>query len=145
MLGMEQVVIDSNVLAKLFLDEEHSEKAQEIKDAYREQAIWLSAPSLIIYELINTLEYKGFRQDKIGAALRASYDYGIELKEIDRQFADFTAEAAVRHGITAYDASYVALASIIGATFYTADVKLLGRTKELGFVRHLGSFKGARR
>jgi predicted nucleic acid-binding protein len=137
---MEQVVIDSSVLAKLFLDEEHSEKAQEIKDAYWKQEIWLSAPSLIVYELINILECKGFAQDKIMAALKASYDYDFELKEIDRQLADFIAGMALRHRITAYDAAYVALASIIGATFYTADRKLVDKTKGLGFVKHIGSF-----
>ncbi len=138
---MEQIVIDSNVLVKLFIDEEYSENAQEIRDAYHRRDIWLCTPSLVIYELINALQYRGFSAEEIIEALKASYDYGFEIKEVWRQLAGVIAEMAARYMITAYDAAYVALASIIGATFYTADRKLLDKTKELRFVKHVEFFE----
>jgi len=47
----------------------------------------------------------------------------------------------MRKGITIYDASYVALALIEEADLYTADEKLLMKTRDLRIVKHLKDFE----
>ena len=50
---------------------------------------------------------------------------------------------AEKHGITFYDASYVALCESVKIPFYTADAKLLGKLKnKIPLVKSLSSYPG---
>ena len=68
-------------------------------------------------------------------------DYQFTTYELKGAYAEKTVEVAMRKGITIYDASYMALALIEEADLYTADEKLLMKTRGLEMVKHLKDFE----
>jgi predicted nucleic acid-binding protein len=138
---MRQVVLDTSVIAKLFLDEPYSEKALEIKDGHLSGELEVLAPSLLKYELVNTLIYKRFKSEEVKEAVEVITDYGFSFVELDSVTLNRIVELSVKYGITAYDAAYVAVGSLSDADVYTADEKLLGRVKKLNFVKHLRDYE----
>ncbi len=139
---MERLVLDASVVAKFFLHEEESDTALEIKAAYISGDFEILAPSLIIYEIINLFKYRGFSAAEIRQVLLAIHNYGFSIVEIDNQLADKIVELCIKHDVTAYDASYIAVALVENAVFFTADKKLVNRFKGSDLVLHLASFKG---
>lgn len=137
---MEQVVIDTNVVIKLFLKEEYSDFALKLKDLYLAEKIDIVINSLTRYEFINALKYKKFSSTEIKSALRAIEAYGFQTEEFSGAIADLTSDLAVRYNISSYDASYVALASFLGCNLYTADAKLIKSISNFKFVKHIKEF-----
>ena len=137
---MEQVVIDTNVVVKLFIKEENSDSALKLKDSYLAGKIDITVNSLMKYEFINVLKYKRFSTEKIILALKAIDDYGFQVEELSSEVAALTSDLAVKYNISSYDASYVALASLLGCKLYTADGKLIKKLGNLKFVRHIKEF-----
>ena len=119
---MEQVVIDTNVVIKLFLKEEYSDFALKLKDSYLAGKTEIVVNSLMKYEFINVLKYKKFSSAEIKLALRAMADYNFQIEELSDPIADLTSDLAVEYNLSSYDASYVALASFLGYNLYTADM-----------------------
>ncbi len=140
---MEQVVIDANVVIKLFIKEEYSDNALRLKDSYLAGNLDITVNSLMKYEFINVLKYKGFFTDEIKFALKAIDGYGFQVEKLSTQIADLTSDLAVGYNITSYDASYVALASLLGCKLYTADGKLIKKISNLKFVRHIKEFNAS--
>ena len=138
---MLQVVLDTSVVAKLFLDEPYSEKALDIKDKHLGGELEVMAPSLLKYELINTLIYKRFTSEEVNEAIEVITDYGFSFVELDSVTFNRIAELSVKYGITAYDAAYVAIGSLSNADVYTADEKLLEKVKKLNFVKHIRDYR----
>ena len=137
---MDRVVLDTNVVAKLFLDEEGSEIAARMKDAHIGGKIEAVLPSLTKYELANVLRYKDFGREEIKEAMEVIRDYAFSVIDIDEQVVNKMIDFSVEYNISAYDAAYVALAYHIGAPFYTADRKIPLKLKGLDFVKHLDQF-----
>ena len=137
---MEQVVIDANVVVKLFIKEDYSDNALRLKDSYLAGDLEIVVNSLIKYEFINVLKYKKFSSDEIKLALIAIDDYGFQVEELSSQAAELTSDLAVIYDISSYDASYVALASLLGCKLYTADGKLIRKVKNLKFVKHIAEY-----
>lgn len=137
---MEQVVLDANVVVKLFVKEEYSDFALRLKDSYLAGKIDIAINSLMRYEFINVLKYKNFSSSEIKLALLAIDDYGFQVEEFSDKIADLTSDLAVGYNITSYDASYVALASFLGCDLYTADAKLINKVSRLSFVKHIKEF-----
>ncbi len=137
---MEQVVIDTNVIVKLFLKEEYSDFALKLKDSYLAGKTDIVVNSLMKYEFINVLKYKKFSSAEIKLALQAIADYDFQIEEFSYPIADLTSDLAVKYNISSYDASYVALASSLGYTLYTSDTKLINKISNLKFVKHIKEF-----
>ena len=53
----EIVVLDASVVIKWFSDEEHTERALEIRTWYVDNRISVYVPDLLVYELSNALRY----------------------------------------------------------------------------------------
>lgn len=137
---MEQVVIDTYVVVKLFIKEEYSDSALRLKDSYLAGKIDITVNSLMKYEFINVLKYKIFSSEDIVLALKAIDGYGFQVEELSSEAASLTSDLAVEYSISSYDASHVALASLLGCILYTADGKLLRKIGNLKFVRHIKEF-----
>lgn len=138
---MAKLVADASVIAKLFLDEEGSGIAIKLKDEHIDDKIELIAPTLLKYEIISALKSKRFSKDEIKEALEAIDDYGFSIILPNGVLFNRIAEIAVDINVSAYDASYMALAESMGCLFCTADGKLVTRAKEkLKFVKHLKEF-----
>ncbi len=71
------------------------------------------------------------------AALSLS-KYGFEVWEPKGEIYSTTAHISVRHDISVYDASYIALASHLHLPFYTVDRKLLEEFPRVS--RHVKNF-----
>ena len=137
---MEQVVIDTNVVVKMFIKEEYSGSALKLKDAYLAGDIDIAVNTLMKYEFINVLKFKKFSAEQIMLALKAIDDYGFQIEELSNEVAGLTSDLAVKYNISSYDASYVALASLLGCKLYTADGKLIKKVSGLKFVMHIKEF-----
>jgi len=137
-----EVVVDASVVVKWFIEEEFSREARLLRDAYADGLVDIVAPSLLPYEVLNALKYSGaFGEDELKEVATAIEDFQIRLFNLQGELARKAIELAMRKGITVYDASYVALAHILGTIVYTADEKLIKKTHELGYVKHIVQFK----
>ena len=125
---MIQYVIDSSVLLKWFVDEEHSETARRLQ----EDEYDLIAPDLILPESGNILWKKVQRRELTLAEAR------LVIKGIERQpinvfpselVVESALEIAVDAGRTVYDSCYIALAMLNACHVITADQRLANSLK----------------
>lgn len=126
---MERVVSDASVIVKWFIQEEYSDKALKLRDMHINGEIYLAAPELLPFEVLNALKYSRlFNLEELKMAAISLSSYGIELYSLRGKLAQKTMEIAVRKGITVYDAAYIALAQELNTNLYTADEKLIRKT-----------------
>lgn len=120
----QTLVIDASVALKWFVEEINTEKALEILNHITEKALPI-VPSLFFYEIANILRYKpefGIKDIKeINSVLT---NLGFRVEPLEGELADLTVELAFQHGITIYDASYIAISNKRKCDFVTADEKL---------------------
>jgi len=131
MPGSPRYLLDSNVIAKWFVQEGDSEKAIEIRDLAIEKRVRVSTISLARYELGNVL-WK--HPSKTTEAVREDFESLSEMAvpTLDLEDSQILAqifETARNLGITFYDASYLIAAVVSRAVLVTADRKLLRRLK----------------
>jgi predicted nucleic acid-binding protein len=115
-----RVVVDASVAVKWFLPEELSADASTLLAAdYR-----LLAPDLLWVELANALWKKHRRRElDVRTASRVLGDFArvpIEFHATE-PWIEGALDLATRHGITVYDALYLALATGNGCQLITAD------------------------
>jgi len=121
---MAEVVVDTSVVVKWYIPEQHHEQARALRDAYLDGTSDLVAPALMPFEAINALKYSGYYDgERLEDASKSLSEYGIDLVSFDD--AGPVAEIADTLGITIYDAAYVALARKLDTNVYTADGNLL--------------------
>ncbi len=137
---MEQVVLDTSVVAKLFLKEEWSDRTLKLKDRHIEGEMEIVAPSLLKYELINALRSKHFTRSEIKDALEVIKDYGFVVVDPEDSVFDDMAELVSEYRVSAYDAAFVAMARNLDAKLCTADQNLIDKVPKLKFVKHIKEF-----
>ncbi|NOZ76486.1 MAG: type II toxin-antitoxin system VapC family toxin [Euryarchaeota archaeon] len=138
MEGSEKIVVDASVAVKWFLEEVHSEKAEALLKDYARGLVDLVSPDLMPYEVLNALRYN-LDFGKADLEKVASVIEGYQLLLVPFN-AGTTIDMAYDHGITIYDATYVALAKEMGIEFYTADERLLDKLADLKWARHLSEY-----
>ena len=129
---MEKIVADASVIAKFFINEIYSEKAQKLRDSFILGQTSLIEPSLLFYEVMNAMLYskvKKFTDDELKIIAKALVNYTFELFDLNEILAKKAVDIAVEYSISFYDAVYVALAITTNSKLYTADEKLLRATK----------------
>lgn len=130
--------MDANVVAKWYLKEDYSEQAVKLRDNYVSGRIAISSPDLLEYEVLNALKYSGaYSNQELVEIARSLNKYGFECWRLKGKLKEETVRLAAKYEITIYDASYLALAAITKASFYTADEELLEKVAELKMVKHL--------
>ena len=120
---MTRVVVDASVAVKWLLPEELSTEARRLLATEYE----LLAPDLLWAELGNVL-WKRHRRRELDhpttvELLRDFSRVPLELHSTDR-WAVAALELAIQHGVTVYDALYLALAAGTGCRLVTADRRL---------------------
>jgi predicted nucleic acid-binding protein len=127
----EAQVLDASVAVKVFITEEGSEEAV----AYVLSGARFIAPELVLVEVAN-VALKRFRRgelprsvaERVVAASRTLFDELVPTSALVlRGFA-----LAADHGLSAYDAMYVALADARHSRLVTADGRLIARIAEAG-------------
>lgn len=138
-------VVDASVGIKLFLDEPLSERADALFDHLSDDPpALLHVPDLFFIECANILwkyvQYHGYPQED---ALLDVIDLGgLNLRAVPTQeLIEAALPIALNLGITAYDASYVALSQKLDLPLVTADEPLARRLAGSEFdVRWLGNW-----
>ena len=125
---MKLVVPDASVLLKWVLPEErepHAAQAIAIRDAFMAGRIRLVVPSLWFYEAGNVLvaHYPDSAAERFAALAAFRLPEARSTSAWRERIVTLTAGRGVRF----YDASYHALAAMLGGVFVTADEKYLRR------------------
>jgi len=137
-------VVDSSVSLKWALDdEEEVSRAVALRDAAIEGGFQMVAPSLWLYEVANglvTAARRGRLTSQAGARALA------HLVAVGVQFADpETGDVygrALRYGVAAYDAAYLALAEALGAPLWTGDRRFYETVRASApLVRWIGDYR----
>jgi len=122
------VVLDASVILKWVLDAEtepgHA-AAQRLLQRWQQGELDLLVPPLWLYEVGNILCLK--RREDAYAALAALWDLGLSEVPFSRGLIQRTILLAQSHGLTFYDASYLAVAEEKKAILVTADGKFYRR------------------
>ncbi|RLE95894.1 MAG: PIN domain nuclease [Thermoprotei archaeon] len=138
----KEIVVDASVVVKWFVEEEYSREARLLRDAYVDGLIDITAPSLLPYEVLNALKYSGaFGEEELEEVAKTLEDFQFTLLNLQGELAAKSIEIAMRKGLTIYDASYLALALILGTMLYTADEKLIRKAERLDVAKHIAQFK----
>jgi predicted nucleic acid-binding protein len=119
-------VVDASALAALLFGEPEAETVADQLEGAR-----FVAPSLLAFELANVCLMKCRRHHDQRVALLAGFGLrarlGVEEIAVDNAGV---LDLALKTGLTAYDASYLWLARLLGADLVTLD-KELARASEL--------------
>ncbi len=140
------VVVDASIVVKWVIPEAYTKQASMLRDDHLEGSITAYAPSLMLLEVASALRKYTLRgildQAKAEKALSLIAEAGISLVQTDKRLASRALRLSIDTGITVYDATYIVVASLLDAPFYTADGKLLenARIRELGIVRHIADY-----
>lgn len=130
---MAAYVLDASVLAALYVEDPATEKSEAA--LARLEGDELHAPDFVVLEVANVL-WKRVRGEELHAedAMAAIADLSaasIQFHGIGGLVAQSLA-LALAHGFTAYDATYVALATRVGGVVVTNDGGMRQRGIEAG-------------
>lgn len=124
-----ELVVDSSVAVKWYVDEQHSSEARRILADYKTGSLTLLAPDLIYAEFGNIMwkkrTFQGFDPndaERIVKRFRAQSIFSLTST------ADLVEDAyrfGVMHRRAVYDMLYLALSLRVGCQFVTADEKLV--------------------
>jgi len=135
-------VIDASVAAKLFINEDYSDKALEIVNAHTLGHLSLSAPTLIVYELGNVFwKHPQITPEKAYEFMRRFLDLQIDLVNVHSSLSllKSTCDTSKSRNVTFYDAAYLAIAERQGTKVITADEKLHSKAADISLL--LSEFK----
>jgi predicted nucleic acid-binding protein len=106
-----------------------------------EGRVAIAVPALLYYEVANILLFGRSRPpvDEAAEALSDLYSLPLAVAAPDHDAADAALRLASDHGLSYYDASYVALAETLDCNLITADQRLVRRLGTGGRVRLLGT------
>lgn len=122
----EAYVVDSSVVIRWYVDQVGHEHAREVHLDMLAGRVRLETPDVCRWEVGDVLRERGvlagrLTADEVVAALQDLDGFGLLVRQADPVAAT---RLAVRHGISLFDASYVALALRSGLPLLTADARL---------------------
>lgn len=124
-------VLDTGVVAKWFLKERGSDRADRYLDELTRGSLRVAVPSLLYYELAEVLW--GHRDQCVGETEALSLWTGLQALPLTvvpwEDLLPRTLPLGFRHGISPSDASFVLLARDLGCDLITADRALFLRLR----------------
>lgn len=125
MARAEKIVIDASVVTKWFSEEEDTAKAVQYKGRHVDGSIELVAPTLLLYEVANALNYKpDFTEKDVKNSISALIDLSLSIELPTKEVMEKAVSIARKHDLSIYDSSYIALAESLDIKMVTADGKL---------------------
>jgi predicted nucleic acid-binding protein len=119
------VVIDASVALAIVHEEPEGRAAESMISTLTRVGTRLLVPSHFWLEVTNSLlrrhQWSG---DRALGAIHAVDELGFETKELDRGLIVLALDLGERHGLTAYDAAYLALAISMDGSIATLDADL---------------------
>jgi len=141
---LKRIVIDASVVLKWYLDDEDNGRpAVSLLERYVSQELDIIAPSLLGYEVINGLaiaKKRGrIRADKLQMAVQGFMDLEISQEHISSFYPKVIHFYNI-YNVSAYDASYLALADEESIPLITADERLYNTVKkDLQWIKRLSN------
>ncbi len=135
-----QYVVDSSVIAKLFLEEPDRNLASQLMERTTKGEVELSAPSLLLYEINSALISNGIKGKAYDESIsllmdwmRDGYISIVEPNEdlLRRAEAIASMDTQGQGHISSFDATFHPLALMRNATFLTSDQVYVRKTKSL--------------
>lgn len=125
---MKKLVVDASVSLKWAFEEEDSDIARSLLDAYEKRTVLLLAPSLWEYEIVNAISV-ALRRGKM-TSHRSALFFSLLLKASPELIAlsDMIRPClanARKYNISGYDSAYVTLAKEQGIVLISSDEKLV--------------------
>lgn len=141
---MEIVVDASCVIMAYFKDEEGHSHAQKLMADHAAGEISFIAPSLIAYELISACSV-AVRRKRISADLGKrllTELLGLEIAMAEIQYLQSTVfDLSLKHILSAYDSSYIALSLDKEIPLVTGDKRLFNSVgKHISNIRWIGNY-----
>ena len=134
------VVADASVVVKWFVEEQDTDTAVSLRDAYINGQIELAAPSLLSYEVLNALRYGDlFDEEELAVVEQSLVEYGLDLVPFRR--IDGLGTVAIETDLTVYHAAYLAVAADRNEQLLTTDEELIEAGTQFADVRHLTEFE----
>lgn len=126
--------------------EEDVPAAKALLVDHMEGRIEIAVPALLYYEVANILLFGRSRPpvDEATDALGDLFSIPLAVVAPMPDAADAALRLASQHGLSYYDASYVALAETLGCLLITADQRLARRVRASGRVRLLTAMREGR-
>jgi len=136
-------VMDASVCIKWFSSygEENAGRAMKLREDFLAKKIYLIAPDLIIYEIVNALSYNpNFSMANVIEALGSLNAMHIKTVSPLPGIMDVAVKLKFVKNISCYDSVYLALARFLNIQFITADKNLFDKVKDLGNALFLADY-----
>lgn len=125
-----RLVLDASVAAKWFSNEDLTDRAVMVRDAFLDGKIDLCAPEHLLYEVGNSVwKNKSLDIDDSIKAIESLLEMAIDLINLDSKTAGWAMKIARELGLTYYDAMYVQVSAMLGIPLLTADRVLFETAK----------------
>ncbi len=129
--------MDASVAIKVFVDEEHSAQASALLALVQEPDAELHVPTLFFIEMTNIF-WKCVQRGRLAQAdAQANVEALQQLRLITHPMPILITQAfdlAITYDISAYDASYVALATQLKLPLITADDRLVKKLANTAYL-----------
>jgi predicted nucleic acid-binding protein len=141
----ERVVVDASVGIAYLRDEVATAAVDRAGATWSRLGTQLVVPAVFWTEIVNVLGTKHrYRAAQTAEALRELDELGLETVEIGRPELLLVADAVERHRMSAYDATYLVLAQLLGAPLATLDHHLAAAAGPLGLLLNEEPGRGTR-
>ena len=127
---MSEVVLDASVVLKWFHSkgEENIEAARRLRERFEAGELRALTPPLLWLEVLNVAARRwGWGEDQLEQLATSLPELGFEM--LEPELSDIARWSA--SGLTAYDASYVAVAERAGVELITDDAEIVRVAPEL--------------
>ena len=125
-----KLVLDSSIIAKLFLEENGSSEALDLMDSSYLKDLEIIASDLVFYEVGNTI-WKHLRKKKYNGIeyIKKLYLLNIDYIPLSEDLAIEAMKLAHKHDVTYYDGVHVTLGQVHKSSLVTEDKLLLNKFK----------------
>ena len=119
----DRLVLDASAAIAILRNEAEAANIREALAEHADASRWV--PSLFWSEVTNVLIRRyAFDEAEVAEAVRTIDNLGLETVESDRAALLASTALAVQHGLSVYDASYLALVERLDARLLTLDDRL---------------------
>jgi predicted nucleic acid-binding protein len=124
-MSAELLIIDASAALAVLLKEDGEEPVKRAVSRWRREAGRFAVPELFWTEIVNALAFR-HRQpiDVVLEAIATLDGFGLSTVQAGRPGLLAMVDVAIGHGLTAYDATYLALAETLDARLLTLDRQL---------------------
>jgi len=147
-MSKARIVLDANIIIKLFHEERDTHTAQELLEYLMEEEVQIIAPQLIITETLNVCLTKKVSSESIIGFFDAQLSNTLEICDLEmdiiKKACEITESGHPKSGFPGFnDSVYHATALLNEAIFITADDRHLKKADKFGAIFSLTEWRRA--